>query len=29
VLIGELDIRPDAAVLGCPKERPAELGPKH
>ena len=29
VLISELDIRPDAADLGCPKERPAELGPKH
>jgi cell division protein FtsI (penicillin-binding protein 3) len=29
VLINELDIRPDAADLGCPKERPAELGPKH
>lgn len=29
VLISELDIRPNAADLGCPKERPAELGPKH
>ena len=29
VLISELDIRPDATDLGCPKERPAELGPKH
>ncbi len=29
VLISELDIRPDASDLGCPKERPAELGPKH
>ena len=29
VLISELVIRPDAADLGCPKERPAELGPKH
>jgi cell division protein FtsI/penicillin-binding protein 2 len=29
VLINELDIRPDATDLGCPKERPAELGPKH
>jgi cell division protein FtsI (penicillin-binding protein 3) len=29
VLISELDIRPGAADLGCPKERPAELGPKH
>ena len=29
VLISELDIRPTAADLGCPKERPAELGPKH
>ena len=29
VLISELDIRPDAADIGCPKERPAELGPKH
>ena len=29
VLISELDIRPDATDHGCPKERPAELGPKH
>ncbi len=29
VLISELDIRPSATDLGCPKERPAELGPKH
>jgi len=29
VLISELDIRPGAADLGCPKVRPAELGPKH
>jgi hypothetical protein len=28
-LISELDISPDATDLGCPKERPAELGPKH
>ena len=29
VLINELDIRPTATDLGCPKERPIELGPKH
>lgn len=29
VLIGELDIRPVAGDVGCPKQRPAELGPAH
>ena len=28
-LINELDIRPSATDLGCPVERPAELGPGH
>ncbi len=29
VLINELDIRPAATDMGCPKERPAELGATH
>ena len=29
VLINELDIRPAATDMGCPKERPAELGAAH
>ena len=29
VLINELDIRPAATDMGCPKQRPAELGPAH
>lgn len=29
VLINELDIRPSATDVGCPVERPAELGPGH
>lgn len=29
VLIGEMDIRPVAGDTGCPKQRPAELGPAH
>ena len=29
VLINELDIRPAATDMGCPKERPAELGASH
>jgi len=29
VLINELDIRPAATDMGCPKQRPVELGPAH
>lgn len=29
ILINELDIRPVATDMGCPKQRPVELGPAH